>query len=160
MLDILTEPGLLYTLIPVGVVVMGVVSFEIAMAITICALPRSRFHQRWAPQEQRRVLRTFGLVFCVWPITAAVILAHVYLTLLFALAADALVLGLIGLGVWWIIRGLREAKLVEAGHCEHCLYDLRASQDNDHCPECGALLHHHPTRRKRQQHKRAAAPRL
>jgi nitrate reductase NapE component len=146
MLGILTEPGLLFTLIPVGVVVLGLVTFEVAVAITISTLPRSRFQQRWSPQEQRRVVRTFALVFCVWPVLAGLVAAHVYLPVLFALIADALVLAFAALAIRWVMHGVHQRKLIMAGHCEQCFYDLRASKDSDHCPECGAALHEHPTR--------------
>lgn len=145
-LGILTDPGLLYTLIPVGIVMVGLITFEIAMAVTIASLPRSRFQQKWTPQEQRRVMRTFAVIFCLWPTAALVIVAHVYLSLLYALLADLLVLGLVGLGMWWLIHGVRQQRLVMAGHCEQCFYDLRASKNKEHCPECGTQLHDHPMR--------------
>ncbi len=142
----MTEPGFLITLIPVGIVVLGFVTFEIAMAITISTLPRSRFRQKWTTAEQRRVLRVFCLVFSVWPIVAAIILSHVYLPIIYAIGADALLLVLVVLAVRWMVHGARERRLIAAGHCENCFYDLRASRESEHCPECGTTLHDHPTR--------------
>lgn len=149
MLAMRVEPGVLVTLIPVGIVVLGFITFEMAMAITISTLPRSRFQQKWTPQEQRRVLRVFAAVFCVWPIFATLVVAHVYLPLIAALVVDGLMLALFILGVRWIARGVYERKLVLAGHCASCFYDLRASKAQDHCPECGIELHDHPTRKSK-----------
>lgn len=157
MLGILTEPGLLYTLIPVGVVVLGLVTFEVAVAITISSLPRSRFQQRWSLQEQRRVVRTFALVFCAWPVLVSLILAHIYLSMLYALIFDAVAAVLLALAIRWVLHGVRQRKLIMAGHCEQCFYDLRASQDSDHCPECGTHLHNHPARMDRRRKARASA---
>jgi len=147
-LGILTDPGLLITLAPLGVIFLGVITFEIAMGVTISTLPRSRFQQKWTPQEQHRVLRVFGVVFSVWPITAGLIIAHVYAPFWLAILADGLVVLLIAACIRWFIHGKRQRQLILAGHCESCLYDLRASHENqsDHCPECGAELYDHPTR--------------
>ena len=147
-LGILTNPGLLYALIPFGVIILGIATFELAMAITISTLPRSRFQHKWTPQEQRRVLRVFAAVFCAWPIIAALILSHVYLPLAYAIAADVLVFFAIGLGIRWILNHTRQRKLIMAGHCANCLYDLRASHESERCPECGTMLHDHPSRVK------------
>lgn len=143
-LAIFKDPGLLITLAPLGVIFLGVITFEVAMGVTISTLPRSRFRHKWTPQEQRRVLRVFCIVFSVWPITAGLILAHVFLSLWLALLADLLVLAIITLCVRWLVHGVKQRNLILAGHCEHCFYDLRASRESDHCPECGIELHDHP----------------
>lgn len=158
-LAILSSPGLLYALIPVGVLGLGLVTFELAVAITISTLPRSRFQQNWTRYEQRRVLRVFGVVFSAWPISAALILAHVYLPLIFAMTIDALVLILVAFVISWLTRCVRQRNLIMAGHCANCLYDLRASTENDHCPECGAALHDHPAREKPRRSKPASVSR-
>lgn len=156
MLGMLTHPGVLMTLIPLGVVLLGVITFELAMAITISTLPRSRFQQRWTPQEQRRVLRVFATVFCIWPMLATLIIAHVYLPLVFAVIADALVAVLVVLAFRWLAHGVKQKRLILAGHCAHCFYDLRASRDSNHCPECGVELHDHPARLRHK--KKLASP--
>lgn len=145
-LAILKDPTLLFTLIPLGVIFLGVLTFELAMAVTISTLPRSRMQHKWTPQEQRRVVRVFVCVFSVWPIGVALVLAHLYLPVLLALLADALVLVLVVLGIRWLRRGVRERRLIQAGHCVQCFYDLRASHayGSEHCPECGTGLHDHP----------------
>lgn len=146
LLAVLADPRLLYALIPIGIIALGLVTYEVAMAITISTLPRSRFKHKWTPQEHRRVIRVFGGVFSVWPISATLIVAHVYLPLFYAVVIDALVLLLIIWGARWLIAGLREKRLIMSGHCVKCFYDLRMSHDSDHCPECGTELHDHPTR--------------
>lgn len=145
-LGILKDPGLLITLVPLGVLFLGIITFEIAMGVTISTLPRSRFQQRWTPQEQRRVIRVFCVVFSVWPITATLIVGHVFLPLWLALLADLLVVLIIAGCVRWLILGLKQRKLILAGHCANCFYDLRANKESDACPECGVELHDHPVR--------------
>lgn len=151
MLGMFIEPGVLITLIPAGIVLLGFITFELAMAITVSTLPRSRFQQKWTPQEQRRIIRVFCTVFCIWPITAVLIVAHVYLSLMTALIADAFVLLAIVFAVRWVMHGVRQRKLIQAGHCVNCFYDLRASKESDHCPECGIELQDHPTRVQRKK---------
>lgn len=148
-LAILKDPTLLFTLIPLGVIFLGVLTFELAMAVTISTLPRSRMRHKWTPQEQRRVVRVFVSIFSVWPIAASLVLAHLYLPIVGALLADVIVLALIVLGVRWLRRGVRERRLIQAGHCVQCFYDLRASHacGSKHCPECGTGLHDHPALR-------------
>lgn len=148
MLAIMTEPGLLITLVPVGIVVLGLVTFELAMAVTISTLPRSRFQQKWTPQEHRRVLRVFGVIFSAWPITAILIVAHVYMPFWLAVIGDAVALAILVLCVRWLIQGMRERRLVMAGHCMKCFYDLRANKESEQCPECGVGLEDHPARAK------------
>ncbi|MEM9347383.1 MAG: hypothetical protein AAGB26_12275 [Planctomycetota bacterium] len=143
-LSIVKDPALLVTLAPIGLIFLGVVTFEIAMAITISTLPRSRVKQKWTVEEQRRLVRVFLSVFSVWPITVGVIAAHVFLPLLIALFADLMILGLIVLGLRWIKRGMRDRRLALSGHCMDCYYDLRGSLDRDECPECGTPIHEHP----------------
>ena len=145
-LAILKDPGLLITLAPLGVLFLGVITFEVAMGVTISTLPRSRFQQRWTPQEQRRVIRVFCVVFSIWPITATLIVAHVFLPMWLAVIADVLVLLMIAGCFRSLLQGVKQRKLILAGHCENCFYDLRASKESDHCPECGIELHAHPTR--------------
>lgn len=145
-LCILKDPGLLITLAPLGLIFLGIVTFEIAMGVTISTMPRSRFQQKWTPQEQRRVVRVFCLVFSVWPVLALLILAHVMLPLWLAVLADLIAAGLFVACVRWWLQGIKQRKLILAGHCENCFYDLRASQDSDACPECGIALQDHPTR--------------
>jgi small-conductance mechanosensitive channel len=145
-LAILKDPALLVTLAPLGVIFLGVITFEVAMGVTISTLPRSRFQQKWTPQEQRRVLRVFCVVFSVWPITAALIFAHVFLLLWLALLADLLVLAAIVTCIRWLLHGVKQRKLILNGHCANCFYDLRANKESAHCPECGIELHDHPVR--------------
>lgn len=145
-LGILKDPGLLITLAPLGLIFLGIVTFEIAMGVTISTLPRSRFQQKWTPQEQRRVVRVFCLVFSVWPTLALLILAHVTLPLWLALLSDLVVAGLFVACVRWWLQGIKQRRLILAGHCENCFYDLRMSSHSDHCPECGIELSNHPTR--------------
>lgn len=145
-LAILKDPALLVTLAPLGLILLGVVTFEVAVGVTISTLPRSRFQQKWTPQEQRRVLRVFCVIFSLWPIMLTVILAHVFMPMWLALIADALVVLMIAACLRWLMHGIKQRKLILAGHCANCFYDLRASRDNDSCPECGIELHGHPTR--------------
>ncbi|MBX2852458.1 MAG: hypothetical protein KTR15_12020 [Phycisphaeraceae bacterium] len=145
-LAILKDPALLVTLAPLGLIFLGVITFEVAIGVTISTLPRSRFKHKWTPQEQRRVLRVFCVVFSVWPITASLILAHAFLPLWFALLADLLVVAIIAACIRWLIHGVKQRKLVLAGHCANCFYDLRANKQSDQCPECGTELHDHPVR--------------
>ena len=147
-LGILKDPGLLITLAPLGLIFLGVITFEIAMGVTISTLPRSRFKQKWTPQEQRRVLRVFCVVFSVWPMLVTLILAHVFMPMWLALFADLLVLTAVVLCLRWLIHGVKQRKLILAGHCANCFYDLRASKQSDACPECGIELHDHPARTK------------
>lgn len=149
-LGILKDPSLLFVLLPLAVIFLGVVTFEIAMGVTISTLPRSRFQQKWTPQEQRRVLRVFCVIFSIWPITATLILGHLFMPMWFALLADLVVLTMVMAGIRWLMHGVKQRKLIQAGHCAECFYDLRISHENqsDHCPECGAELHDHPVRVK------------
>ncbi|MEM6506376.1 MAG: hypothetical protein AAGC44_09015 [Planctomycetota bacterium] len=149
-LSIVKDPALLVTLAPIGLIFLGVVTFEIAMAITISTLPRSHVQQKWTVEEQRRLLRVFLSVFSVWPITVGVIAAHVFLPLLVALLVDSAILGLVVLGLLWVKRGMRDRRLALSGHCMDCYYDLRGSLDQDVCPECGSPIHDHPVRRAKQ----------
>lgn len=132
--------------IPIVVVFLCVVSFEVAMGITISTLPRSRMQQRWTQQESRRVLRVFASVFSVWPTLAAIALGHLYLPLYAAILLDAVVLAAYAIGICWLIHGIKRHRQILKGHCANCFYDLRASTGSDHCPECGAQLRDHPVR--------------
>jgi hypothetical protein len=85
-------------------------------------------------------------VFSVWPITAALIFAHVFLLLWLALLADLLVLAAIVTCIRWLLHGVKQRKLILNGHCANCFYDLRANKESAHCPECGIELHDHPVR--------------
>lgn len=135
---------MLEIVIPIVVVLLGVASFEAAMAITISTLPRSRMQHRWTKQESRRAMAVFATVFLVWPAIATVVLGHLLLPLLAAVLLDAAVATLYACCVRWLTRSVRQQRLILSGHCAHCLYDLRASRDNTHCPECGAELAGHP----------------
>lgn len=150
-LAILKDPAILVTLAPLALIFITVVTFEVAMGVTISTLPRSRFRHKWTPQEQRRVIRVFCIVFSFWPITATLILAHVFMPLWLALLADLIVVAAIALGVRWLLHGVKQHKLILAGHCTNCFYDLRASHESDACPECGIELHDHPVRRQSRQ---------
>lgn len=145
-LAILKDPTLLITLAPLGLIFLGVITFEIAMGVTISTLPRSRFKHKWTPQEQRRVIRVFCVVFSAWPILVTLVLAHVFMPLWLAILADLIVIAAIVGFIRWFIHGVRQTRLIMAGHCTNCFYDLRASQDSEHCPECGIELHDHPAR--------------
>jgi small-conductance mechanosensitive channel len=147
-LAILKDPAMLVILAPLGLILLGVITFEVAMGVTISTLPRSRFRHKWTPQEQRRVIRVFCCVFSFWPITMSLILAHIFLPMWFALLADLLVIAVVVLCLRWLMHGVKQRKLILAGHCENCLYDLRASHDSNECPECGVKLHDHPMRKK------------
>jgi len=145
-LAMLVDPGLLVALIPFVVIFLGVITFEVAMGVTISTLPRSRFRQRWTAHERQRVARVFCVVFGFWPTSAALVLAHLYAPLWAALIGDAAALAIIVLCFRWLAHGIKQRNLILAGHCANCYYDLRASKDRDHCPECGVELHDHPTR--------------
>jgi len=145
-LAILTDPGLLITLAPLGLIFLGVITFEIAIGITISTLPRSRFQQKWTPQEQRRVVRVFCVVFSIWPISVTLILTHVFMPFWIAILGDIIVLTIVVLCLRWLMHGVKQRKLIMSGHCANCFYDLRANKDSDECPECGVELHDHPTR--------------
>lgn len=145
-LAILKDPALLVTLAPLGLILLGIITFEVAVGVTISTLPRSRFQQKWTPQEQRRVLRVFCVIFSLWPIALMLILAHVYMAVWLALIADALAVLLIAACLRWLMHGVKQRKLILAGHCANCFYDLRASKENDACPECGVELKDHPVR--------------
>ncbi|MEO0475761.1 MAG: hypothetical protein AAF085_07310 [Planctomycetota bacterium] len=145
-LAIVKDPALLITLAPIGLIFLGVITFEIAMGVTISTLPRSRFQQKWTPQEQRRVIRVFCLVFSFWPILVSLIVAHVFLPMWLALFADLLVLAAVVMGIRWLMHGIKQTRLIMDGHCVKCFYDLRASLHKPHCPECGIELHDHPAR--------------
>ena len=145
-LAIFKDPALLVTLAPLGLVLLGIITFEVAVGVTISTLPRSRFQQKWTPQEQRRVLRVFCVIFSLWPIMLTLILAHVFMPMWLALIADALVLVIVAACLRWLMLGVKQRKLILAGHCANCFYDLRASNENDACPECGVELHDHPVR--------------
>lgn len=153
-LAIVKDPALLVTLAPLALIFLGVVTFEIAMGVTISTLPRSRFRQKWTPQEQRRVVRVFCVVFSIWPITATLIVGHVFLPMWLALIADLIVLAIAIGCIRWLLHGVKQTRLIMAGHCVQCFYDLRASHahGSDHCPECGTELHDHPVRRISHQH--------
>lgn len=146
MLAILKDPALLITLAPLGLIFLGVITFEVAMGVTISTLPRSRFKQKWTPQEQRRVIRVFCVVFSFWPILVTLILAHVFFPMWIAILADLAVITLIVLCIRWLVHGIKQRRLILAGHCENCFYDLRASKESAECPECGVELHSHPMR--------------
>lgn|GEM_PF-2551746 len=152
-LGILSDPGLLVTLIPLGVIVLGIVSFEVAMAVTISTLPRSRFQQKWTLAEQRRVLRVFGVIFSIWPTAATVILSHLFMPGWVALMCDMAALVIVALCVRWVRRGIKQRRLIMSGHCANCFYDLRASKESDYCPECGVELRSHPARQPRGRNK-------
>lgn len=139
---------MLEIIIPIVVVFLGVVSFEVAMAVTISTLPRSRMQHRWTKQESRRVLRVFAAIFSVWPMTATLVLGHLFLPLAAALVLDAVVVTLFVLSLRWLMHGVKQQRLIQAGHCVNCLYDLRAHHKEgcNHCPECGTELHDHPAR--------------
>ena len=84
----------------------------------------------------------------VWPITATLIVSHIYLPAWAAILGDLVVLAIIVLCVRWLLHGVKQRNLIMAGHCEHCEYDLRATFEHgsDHCPECGSPLHDHPAK--------------
>ena len=145
-LAIFKDPAMLFTLAPLGLIFLGVVTFEVAMGVTISTLPRSRFKHKWTPQEQRRVLRVFCVIFSFWPIAAGLILSHVFLSLWLALLADLIAIAVIVACIRWLIHGVNQRKLILAGHCANCFYDLRASHESDACPECGIELRDHPVR--------------
>ena len=145
-LAIFKDPGLLITLAPLGLIFLGVITFEVAIGVTISTLPRSRFQQKWTPQEQRRVIRVFCVVFSIWPILVTLVLAHVFMPTWLAILADLLVLAMIVACARWLIHGVKQRKLIMAGHCTNCFYDLRANKQSDACPECGIELHDHPVR--------------
>lgn len=144
MLGIVVDPGLLVTLIPLGVMLLGVITFEMAMAVTISTLPRSRFQQKWTPQEQRRVLGVFFTIFSVWPAAALLVFAHLSLPIFGYLLCDLAALALVVLGLRWLRHGVHQRRLIMAGHCAGCFYDLRGNTESEHCPECGAELSDHP----------------
>ena len=146
MLAILVKPELLFTLIPFAVILLGVFTFEVAMAVTISTLPRSRFRQKWTDLERQRVFRVFCTVFSFWPVAATLVLLHVFAPLWMAIVADAIAVFIFAACIRWLIHGIQQRRLVHAGHCADCYYDLRASKDKDHCPECGAELKNHPMR--------------
>lgn len=147
-LAIVKDPALLVTLAPLAILFLGVITFEIAMGVTISTMPRSRFQHKWTPQEHRRVVRVFCVVFSIWPIAVTLILAHVFMPMWLALIADLFVLAVVVGCIRWLILGINQRKLILAGHCEQCFYDLRVNHEHgsDHCPECGIELHEHPVR--------------
>ena len=132
--------------IPIVVVFLGVASFEVAMAVTISTLPRSRMQHRWTKPESRRAMGVFATVFSTWPTIAAIVLGHLFLPLLAALLLDAVVITLYFICVRWLVRSVKQQRLILSGHCANCLYDLRASRDKEHCPECGKGLADHPAK--------------
>lgn len=143
---------LLWLAAPVLLLLSLVLTFELAAALTISTLPRSRAQQHWTPHERRRVTRLFLSVFLFWPALAGSFLAYLYLPRLWMFAVWALALGLIVWVGWSVTRAIGHRRRVLAGHCIGCLYDLRGSLERDHCPECGATLALHPAiRRLRQQ---------
>ena len=148
-LAIFKDPALLVTLAPIGLIFLGVVTFEIAMGVTISTLPRSRFQQKWTPQEQRRVIRVCCIIFSFWPMLVTLIVAHVFLPLWLALLADLLVLAVMVACLRWLMHGVKQTKLIMSGHCTKCFYDLRTSLEHgsNYCPECGVELHDHPARK-------------
>lgn len=155
-LAILTEPGLLYALLPMAVIFAGFLTFELAMGVTIATLPRSRFQHKWTDAERRRVTRVFLTTFSVWPVAAMVIIGHVYFSPMVAIIADVLAGGLVLLAVRWFVQGVRHRNLVMLGHCVNCLYDLRAHHDSETCPECGTDLRDHPQRVEKRRQQRTA----
>lgn len=159
MLAVLTDPGLLMVLLPMAVVFAGVLTFEAAIGITIATLPRSRFQQKWTDPERRRAVRVFLAIFSVWPVGAMLVIAHVYLGPTVAIISDVIALGLVLLGLRWFARCSRERRLIMAGHCVKCFYDLRAHHHSPHCPECGTDLHLHPYRVEARQRKARNAER-
>lgn len=157
MLAMLTEPGLLFALLPMAVILAGFLTFELAMGVTIATLPRSRFQQKWTDAERRRVTRVFLATFSIWPIGASLIVSHVYLNPTVALIADIVAVGLVLLAMRWFLRSARERRLIMAGHCVNCFYDLRANHESPSCPECGTDLDDHPHRvERRKRHIRNA----
>ena len=149
-------PGseLLWVLAPVLLILSLVVTFEVAAGLTISTLPRSRFQQQWTPHERKRVTRLFLSVFLFWPALAGAFLAYLFLPIVAAFVVWFLGLGVIVFAVVNIIRAAGHKRRVFAGHCAGCLYDLRGSLDQDHCPECGAVLAHHPAIRRLRRHLR------
>ncbi|MFI4859290.1 MAG: hypothetical protein ACIAXF_01275 [Phycisphaerales bacterium JB063] len=139
---------LIWIALPIVLILSGVVSFEIAAALTISTLPRSRAQQQWTPHERRRVTRLFLSVFLVWPTFAGSLLAYVYLPTVAAVVVWVLSAGLLLFVLYTLVRATGHRRRVQAGHCVGCLYDLRGSLDSDHCPECGAALANHPAIRR------------
>lgn len=143
-LAFVTNPGLLVALVPFAVIFLGVITFEVAMGVTISTLPRSRFQQKWTDHERRRVFRVFCVVFSVWPIAGGLLLAHLFTPIWSAVIADLFALAAFIYCIRWLAHGIRQRNLVLAGHCANCYYDLRASKQRKSCPECGIPLHDHP----------------
>ncbi|MEM9415514.1 MAG: hypothetical protein AAGA29_08570 [Planctomycetota bacterium] len=162
MLDTLANASthdLLWVAGPILLILSGVVSFEIAAALTISTLPRSRAQQRWTPHESRRVARLFCSIFIIWPASAGAVLAYIFLPTPWAIASWALAFALLSWVAYTLFRANRNRRRVLEGHCVGCLYDLRGSLDRDHCPECGTDLTHHPAIRRLRRATRPS-PRL
>jgi hypothetical protein len=139
---------LLWLAAPVLLLLSLVVTFEVAAALTISTLPRSRFQQQWTPHERRRVTRLFLSVFLFWPAMVVSLGAYLFLPLGGAIVVWALALGVLVVVVYHITHAVQHKRRVMLGHCTGCLYDLRGSLDRNHCPECGAALRHHPAIRR------------
>ncbi|XAM01686.1 hypothetical protein OT109_09855 [Phycisphaeraceae bacterium D3-23] len=139
---------LLWVAAPVLMILSGVVSFEIAAALTISTLPRSRAQQQWTPYERRRVTRLFFSVFLVWPTFVGALLAYLYLPTGWAVVVWVLAVALLAWIGYTLIRASGHQRRVREGHCVGCLYDLRGSIDQKHCPECGVALASHPAIRR------------
>lgn len=139
---------LLWLAAPVLLLLSLVITFEVAAALTISTLPRSRFQQQWTPHERKRVTRLFLSVFLFWPAMAASFLAYLFFPLGAAIVVWGLALALAALTLYRITLALQHKRRVMLGHCAGCLYDLRGSLERDHCPECGASLQHHPAIRR------------
>lgn len=43
------------------------------------------------------------------------------------------------LGLFWWFRRLRMAERLQRGLCVQCAYDLRGTEQDDKCPECGSV---------------------
>jgi len=143
-------PGseLLWVLAPVLGILSLVLTFELAAALTISTLPRSRAQQQWTPHERRRVTRLFLSVFLFWPALAGGLGAYLFLPPVLAVIAWAAAGAVISFALFSVVRAAGHKRRVSAGHCTGCLYDLRGSLEQDHCPECGAILAYHPAIRR------------
>lgn len=137
-------PDLLWVAAPVLLIVSAVITFELAAALTISTLPRSRAHQQWTPHERRRVTRLFLSVFLIWPALAGAFLAYLFLPTVAAVVVWIGATAVLGFAVYSIACAAGHRRRVMAGHCTGCLYDLRGSLEQDLCPECGAKLALHP----------------
>ena len=152
-----TGSDLRVLVVPAALLLSAVLTFELAAALTISTLPRSRFQQRWTPHERRRVTRLFGTVLLLWPACAGGVAAFLLLPPVWAGVIVVLCVALLGLAMTGVVRALGHRRHVLAGHCTGCLYDLRGSLDRDGCPECGTPLSHHPAIRRLRQNKASVA---